>query len=1357
VAVAREQPATKTPAGRSHRPHVCSLLLLCILVLPLPAAGAPVELPGSAFADTKGPPARSSTELLVKFRPSHLRTIQASVDDTGFRSLDTLFQRHGVRGFRPVVSPPKGPRASSDLFAWYVISIDRGNATPSTPRAPGGEDVWRSSPLQALATSLRAHAAVASAEPNFVIRALRVPNDPYYASSGSWGQPYADMWGMRRISPERAWDETVGSLTAVTAVLDTGVDPTHPDLDGNLWVNAGETPGNGVDDDGNGFVDDHRGWDFIHEDNQPWDDHGHGTMTSGVVSAEGNNGIGVTGVTWAGPVMPLKILGPSGWGYIVDAIRALRYAGDMGARVASNSYGCKCHSAALDDAIHYAHERGVVVVGAAGNDGADVSAFAPAAAHDAIAVGATDPDDALATFSSRGARLDVAAPGVDILTTKNSTRYTGCGPEQVVGQEYCHLSGTSFAAPHVAGVAALLLAEYPGMTPEQVRQAIRIGAVDLGPTGPDATFGSGRIDVSASLALGDSVLGPYIESPRSRRVIRGTIEVHGGIVGQGFQRYELQVGSGDNPTSWTTLASSTVQVTAGRLATVDTTALSNGPKVLRLVAVGQDGRRYTFEVFGVRVDNVDPDVQQGFPVQVPADAGTYQAGPVIHTLVGGIDDDPQSEILVTALAGGPLYAFDHDGTLVKGWPPTDKLVGAAYAGLGQLVPSDGDLEVASGYFGSGSSRGDLAAYDDDATHLPGWPRQSTGYVGKPPSLADVDGDGTDEVFIDEESGHLHAYRADGTVLPGWPQYGDAGPRINTPAIGDLDGDEEFEVVAATGWVTSGMLLHAWHHDGTAVAGFPVRFMDSYEMTFPMLGDVDGDGQSEIVFSGLDGSSPVAFVVGANGSIERKIPLPGFTTRAGALADMNGDRVPEIIMQTSELVVVRGDGTPLAGWPRPAGAAFNAGPVVGDVDGDGSPDIAIVVEREGDDEVHLYDAAGRMHPRFPKYLPLLGPGAVPAIADIDGDARIELIVTGAHWSGESGDYDKVWVYDLRAPGPYGGVEWGQFGGDARHRHIYPITSPSSAIIRDTTPPVAPSLTDTDPDSPANDNTPEVKGSAEAGSTVTLYTNAVCTGSPATTGPAAEFASPGLTVPVPDNSTTILRATATDAAGNTSTCSPGLTYTEDSAAPTAPSVTDTDPDSPANDNTPEVKGSAETGSTVRLYTNAACSGSPAAVGTAATFASPGLTVPVADNSTTTFRATATDAAGNTSACSEGLSYTEESSVPPPPTEPTPSPDGSTLESPPEPRTEKIPVLKAKPRRVEEPGNWVKLIARVDGLCVDDTIEFRRGSQKISTRVVGEDCLASIRRRITKPATFAAVLLPSTGHLGGTSNRVRVRVSG
>ena len=199
------------------------------------------------------------------------------------------------------------------------------------------------------------------------------------------------------------------------------------------------------------------------------------------------------------------------------------------------------------------------------------------------------------------------------------------------------------------------------------------------------------------------------------------------------------------------------------------------------------------------------------------------------------------------------------------------------------------------------------------------------------------------------------------------------------------------------------------------------------------------------------------------------------------------------------------------------------------------------------------------------------------------------------------------------------------------------------IEDSTAPSAPSVTDTDPNSPADDNSPEVKGVAASGSTVKVYSTSGCTGSPLATGSAANYGSVGLTVSVADGSTTTFRATATDAAGNASACSStSQTYVEDSTAPAAPSITSTDPASPANNNAPKVKGTAESASTVLLYKTSDCTGTVAATGTAADFASPGLTITVLDDTVTPLSATATDAAGNESSCSAASSYTEVSPV-------------------------------------------------------------------------------------------------------------------
>jgi hypothetical protein len=444
----------------------------------------------------------------------------------------------------------------------------------------------------------------------------------------------------------------------------------------------------------------------------------------------------------------------------------------------------------------------------------------------------------------------------------------------------------------------------------------------------------------------------------------------------------------------------------------------------------------------------DPDLEPGFPVRTFERSGSYHGGPAIHTLVGNIDADPTLEILATALAPGPLYAWNADGSPQAGWPV--QIMGAAYPALGQLSASSPGLEVFSAHYGD-----PLVAYSGSGAILPGWPRDVSNYVSTPPSLADVDGDGLDEVFLEEEDWALHAYRANGTVLQGWPVSGDGGQERHTPAFGDLDGDGSLEIVTASGWTSPGVYLHAYHRDGSEVAGFPI-LMNGAVDTFPVIGDVDGDGAPEIVVVASDGVR----VMAANGTVERTLAIVGGIAygTAPALGDLDGDGVPEIVVQTEEaLNVWKGNGSTFPGWPRTWTNSWlgSSAPVIGDVDGDGLPDIAITKQVAGSSEqgeVRLYNRNGVLHSHFPKQL-TIGSGGVPAIADVDLDGRNELVVLGSAWSGFNGLYDKVWLYDLHGSS-YGGIEWGQFGGNARHTNHYGPLPPAPPPPPPPPPPPAP---------------------------------------------------------------------------------------------------------------------------------------------------------------------------------------------------------------------------------------------------------------------------------------------------------------
>jgi len=336
---------------------------------------------------------------------------------------------------------------------------------------------------------------VVYAEPNYKTEIMLTPNDPYYSSYGSWGQSYLDMYGLYNISAGNAWNQTTGNSNVTVAVIDTGLDYTHPDIVNNVWTNIDEIPNNGIDDDGNGYIDDYYGYDFVNRDSNPIDDHGHGTHCSGTIAGVTNNGVGVAGVSWSSKIMALKFLGSTGSGYYSDAILAIQYAVDNGAQILSNSWGGYGTSQGLQDAINYAYSNGAVFVAAAGNSNWDTSYYQPAGMDNVFTVSAVDQDDIKASFSNYGNEVDVAAPGVNIL----SLRASGTTMGSVVGTNYTRASGTSMATPHVAGVAALVLAAHPTMSNQEIENNIKNYADDKGATSFDVYYGYGRINAEQAV------------------------------------------------------------------------------------------------------------------------------------------------------------------------------------------------------------------------------------------------------------------------------------------------------------------------------------------------------------------------------------------------------------------------------------------------------------------------------------------------------------------------------------------------------------------------------------------------------------------------------------------------------------------------------------------------------------------------------------------------------------------------------------------------------------------------------------------------------------------------------------------
>jgi subtilisin family serine protease len=436
-----------------------------------------------------------------------LRTVRRPATGHGL-AVESLERRSCPAAFGLVEWEGAAVPARSD--AWIVRS--------ERPLAAVAEAGWRTERLGTgvqlvvapgvSPAAMRAWAAgidgVAGIEPDFAIRPTAVPDDP----------SFTDQWGLRNtgqsggsrggdIAAVAAWDVTTGSRSVVVAVIDSGFDYTHPDLAANAWRNPGEVPGDGLDNDGNGFVDDVHGWDFANDDADPMDDDGHGTHVAGTIGAVGDNGVGVTGVSWQVSIMGLKFLDAEGSGSISDAIAAISYATRMrrefGVNVVAtnNSWGGADRSLALRAAIAEGGAAGILFVTAAGNDGVNGDRRANYPANEdldaVIAVTATNRSNRLPAFATYGpVHVDLAAPGAAIRST-------------VPGGGYATFSGTSMAAPHVTGTIALLATANPAASATAIRGAI------LSTTRPLAAL------------AGKTVTGGLLDAAAAVRAIRGDV------------------------------------------------------------------------------------------------------------------------------------------------------------------------------------------------------------------------------------------------------------------------------------------------------------------------------------------------------------------------------------------------------------------------------------------------------------------------------------------------------------------------------------------------------------------------------------------------------------------------------------------------------------------------------------------------------------------------------------------------------------------------------------------------------------------------------------------------------------------
>ena len=515
-------------------------------------------------------------------------------------------------------------------------SFDYKHAVPVVPKnwssAPIGYGFYKISAPETSLAQVQAWGTKAGAkyvEPSLVSHFSRVPNDPMYGNySPDQTTNLPGLYGMKQIGMETAWNTSTGSSSVVVAVIDSGIDTTHPDLRSNLWVNRGEIPGNGRDDDGNGYVDDVNGWNAAFGNGNVQDVNGHGTHVSGTIAAAGNNAIGVAGVNWQAKIMAVDVDANTGGGIIgIDA--GLAYVikqKQLGTNVVAinASYGGPGFSQAAKDLYALAGRVGITVVAAAGNDGTNntLSPGYPASydLSNIISVAATDQTDALASFSNFGkASVDLGAPGVGILSTLPRTVLASdFNPTDTnndsVPLGYGYLDGTSMAAPHVTGAVALLKAIKPSATVAEIRDAI-LGSVQK--RGALTTFVAtgGRLSVAGAV---------------SRLIASPTLSIAGASVSEGnvgtrAMTFSITANHGTSSGITVRYATSGGTATAGG---VDYRAVSGVARILPW----QTSTTFTVLVTGDRT--VEPD--EYFTVTLSnAIGGTIEKG----TAFGGIFND----------------------------------------------------------------------------------------------------------------------------------------------------------------------------------------------------------------------------------------------------------------------------------------------------------------------------------------------------------------------------------------------------------------------------------------------------------------------------------------------------------------------------------------------------------------------------------------------------------------------------------------------------------------------------------------------------------------------------------------------
>ena len=939
-------------------------------------------------------------ELLIRLTPEAAADLQRLQADA---PIFVLHAKHRVESRHPVFPYLARPTLNPNLKRTYLLRF-----------APDAA-------LEGIKAAYMESSLVDAVDYNYLRPTLAeavVPNDPRYA----------EQWSLPLMKLPQAWAIEKGNPNVVIAIIDSGIDYRHDDLAPKTWTNPGEIPENGLDDDGNGYVDDVHGWDFTDApnlqaegdfkegDNEPIDESGHGTHVAGIAGALPDNGIGIAGVAWHCPLMPVRAglsLGGNSRMQDDDSAAAIVYAADNGASIINMSWGSAQRSFIIQDAIDYAYARGAVLIAAAGNSQKAMAIF-PAAYRKVIAVASTEQHQQRFYQSNFGASVDIGAPGNVILSTQ-------------INNNYRLLTGTSMAAPHVAGVAALIRAKRPALTHEEVRHILITTATPVlqedstemakeieqegdRAGGPDPKFvGAGTVNAERAL-LASSALQARILVPETNSGGADSIAIIGTAGGYKFKTWQLHYGDSTVPHLFTAFTEpASTQKIGEPLAVWDTTTVPEGIYTVRLTATATDGTQthdqvvlsvdrsppqvislnasetlykdYTITIFTWATDDVtrntlyyrrkghlapfapieEADLGTEHFFSLRLGMGTYQFFVQAENTVGlKTTDDNQ----------GQYYTIDVVGSVIAPHGFTGNELGISSLHIASVTADfdrDGVLEIVGTEIGRA---GPISFYE----------RTATGKYELVHTLSEMGGRAAVE----------------GTSDPG----------MLTPwAVDDTDNDGLLELLANDDERT--FLI-----ESTTPDGYPEQIIwESPFLSGGSITDLDGDGRKEIIGADNNNDRLLIFEVRGNNLYEEIAQLPNETegdnvfAQHFAIDDFNADGNRALVAGDSEgelfIYTALANDSPHLQWHTQLDISDVMLLASGDLTGDGRPEFVvggtlsppalpsasplwkfIIFTHTGSGYAQLWEQAVapyRLH------------GNSIAIADLDGDTHNELLI------------------------------------------------------------------------------------------------------------------------------------------------------------------------------------------------------------------------------------------------------------------------------------------------------------------------------------------------------------------------------